>query len=77
MNWIFCPGEEKTAARYEYRARGLKLPGRKRLSSRNLTKMLKILNELQSFLLGLSHFGQRREKFMVLAPLLSPLLAKS
>jgi len=73
----FCIGEEKTAARNKYWARGLTLPRRKRHSNRLLVKLLKILNELQSFQRSISCFEQRREKFMVFTPLQFPLLANS
>ena len=61
MDRIFCIGEEKTVARYEYRAWGLTLPRRERHSNRFFVKMLKVLIELQSFQRGISCFGQRRE----------------
>ena len=77
MDRVFCIGEEKTVARYEYRARGLTLPRQKRHSNRFFVKVLKVLIELQSFQRDLSCFGQRREKFMVFTPLQFPHLAIS
>ena len=77
MDRIFCISKEKTAARYEYRARVLTQLLRKRHSNRFHVTVLETLIELQSFQRGLSYFGQRREKFMVFTPLHFPLLAKS
>jgi len=77
MNRIFCLGEEKTAARYEYRARILTWPGRKRLSNRFFIKALIKLTEQQSFQRGLLRFGQRCEKFVVFTPPHFSRLAKS
>ncbi len=77
MNCIFCLGEKNTTARYEYRARGLTLPGRKRHSNQLLAKILKHNNILQSFQLVLLRFGQRREKLLVFTPRHFPFLAKS
>ena len=77
MDKIFCISKEKTAARYEYRARGLTQLLRKRHSNRLFINMLKTLIELQSFQRGISYFGQRRENIKVFTPLQFPLLAKS
>ncbi len=77
MKWIYCPGKEKTAARYEYRARGLTLPGRKRPSSRLTAKPLRYKNILLSFQRALLRFGQRRENLVVFTPRHFPLLARS
>ena len=77
MNRIFCPGEEKTEARYEYRAKALTWPGQKRHSSRFLVKLMNLLNEQQSFELGLLYFGQRCGNLVVITPRRFLRLAKS
>ena len=76
MKRIFSPGEENTAARYEYRARFLTLLRRKRHSSQLSDKALKDENNLQSFQCVLMSFRQCRENLVVFTPQHFPLLAK-
>ncbi len=77
MDMIFWFGKENTAAQYEYWARILTKPGRKRHPShmRDMRLILNII--LQSFELALLHSGQRLAKLTVFTPRRSTLLARS
>ncbi len=75
MVGIFRVSEEKTAARYKYRARASTRLTRKRPPSREDTELLMFLNESQSFQLGFLRPGRRRARLTVRAPRRLPLLA--
>ncbi|MBK8457542.1 MAG: hypothetical protein IPL47_10925 [Phyllobacteriaceae bacterium] len=75
MAGILRSGEEKTGARYEYRARISTRPERKRPPSR-IGQRAVFIEELQSFQLGLSRLGRRRETLAMRASRRLPLLAK-
>ncbi|MBK8456657.1 MAG: hypothetical protein IPL47_05720 [Phyllobacteriaceae bacterium] len=76
MAGIFRSGEEKTGARYEYRARISTWPERKAPPSR-IGQCAVFIGELQSFQLGLSRPGRHRETLAMRASRRLPLLAKS
>ena len=64
----FLSGKENTGARYEYRARILTMPGRKRHPSHKRGMLLIVNIILQSFELALLHSGQRLAKLTVFTP---------
>ncbi len=77
MDMVFCLGEENTTARYEYRARILTTPGRKRIPSNKGANLLIVNRVLQSFELVPLRSDQRCTKLTVFTPRRFTLLARS
>jgi len=77
MDMVFWFGKENTAARYEYRARILTMPRRKRHPSHKRVILLIVNIILQSFQLALLHSGQRLVMLTVFTPRRFTLLARS
>jgi len=76
MEWIFQSGEEKTAARYDYRARISTRTGVEKTSKPKTDKVLIKITKMEPLELGLSRPGQRRARLTVLAPRCPALLAR-